>query len=76
MARTKWDILQSRLAVLEAEVRDRQEYLAGLDRTPFTANGTGRCSSCGEQLPTEGDFARHFIVLDERFINLGECPNK
>lgn len=36
----------------------------------------GDCSFCGEPLPTEGAFARHFVVTDYRYPNLGECPAK
>jgi hypothetical protein len=32
------------------------------------------CSGCGEMLHTEADFARHFIVPDVRYVNLGFCP--
>ena len=46
------------------------EQLDALDRTPFG----GSCASCGEILVTEGDFARHFLIPDERYLNLGECP--
>jgi len=31
---------------------------------------------CREVLRTEGDFARHFVVPDERYLNLGNCPTK
>lgn len=33
-----------------------------------------KCSGCGVHLETEADFARHFIVNDSRYLNLGECP--
>ena len=47
-----------------------------LDRTPFGSSGVEPvCSSCGEPLPTEGAFARHFVVTDRRYLNLGYCPN-
>ena len=35
-----------------------------------------RCAGCNELLTTEGDFARHFLVPDVRYMNLGYCPNK
>lgn len=35
-----------------------------------------RCSGCGVYLTTEEDFARHYVIPNERFLNLGECPNK
>jgi len=54
------------------------EELAELDRTPFLDhNGQpGRCSICQTELPTEGDFARHFTVPDPNYKNLGYCPNR
>ena len=60
---TKWDVLHP----IER---------AGLDATPIVREeGTLTCSGCGTPLPTEGDFARHFIVTNRRLLNLGECPN-
>lgn len=49
---------------------DEQER-AALDATPL---GVG-CSNCYEWLATEGVFARHFIVRDTRYLNIGYCPN-
>lgn len=40
------------------------------------AKFNGRCSGCNEYLETEEDFARHFIVSNKQFKNLGECPKK
>ena len=34
------------------------------------------CSGCDIYLDSEADFAKHFIIKDVRFLNLGECPNK
>jgi hypothetical protein len=34
------------------------------------------CSGCETPLATEGDFARHFIVPDSRYLNVGYCPEK
>jgi hypothetical protein len=59
---TKWDLLS------ESEQRD-------YENTAFTANGTGDCSQCGEHLATEADFAKHFIISDLRYMNLGDCKN-
>jgi hypothetical protein len=46
------------------------DELAALDRIPFGHP----CSGCGIELPTEGAFARHFIVPDTQYKNLGYCP--
>ena len=43
---------------------------AGLDVTRCGI----KCSGCGTELATEGDFARHFTVPDARYRNLGDCP--
>ena len=67
---TKWDVLTARLAEAEAKASQLRRELAGLDATDCGL----RCSGCGEVLATEGDFARHFVVADVRFLNLGECP--
>ena len=46
-----------------------------LDATPFS-DGATSCSVCHTPLPTEGDVARHYLVPDLRYKNLGECPTK
>ena len=33
------------------------------------------CDGCGTRLETEADFARHFVLPDGRYLNLGECPH-
>lgn len=64
---TKWDIIGD---------RERGE----LDRTPFQMSQgdeqvPGRCGTCGADTSTEGMFARHYVLDDIRFKNLGHCPN-
>ena len=59
---TKWDLITP------------QERRA-LDATAFS-DGTKGCSVCHTPLPTEGDFARHYLVPDRRYKNLGGCPTK
>lgn len=71
-ARSKWTILVTRLAELEAETEKARNYLKGMDATPCGI----RCSGCDTMLATEGDFARHFHVPDDRLLNLGDCPVK
>lgn len=58
---TKWDLLDE---------HDRSL----LQERAFEANGTGRCSGCGMELPTEADFAKHLIITDLRYYNVGSCP--
>ncbi len=69
--RTKFEILQARHAELRAAANAVQNEIYGLDRTPCNL-----MCDCGEQFTSEGDFAQHFIIPDERFLNLGECPIK
>jgi hypothetical protein len=59
---TKWDLITA------AERR-------ALDATPFS-DGTQGCSGCHTPPPTAGDVARHYLVPDLRYKNLGECPTK
>jgi len=42
------------------------------DETPFGHP----CTGCGKILETEKDFRSHFLIPDERYLNLGECPDK
>jgi hypothetical protein len=72
--RSKWDIMNDQYERLDKEAKALLAEILGMQRTPFTANGTGKCSSCGDVLPTEADFAKHFLVEDEQFLNLGYCP--
>lgn len=44
----------------------------GLERTKFGQD----CSTCGEHLKTEADFAKHYVVTDPRYFNLGQCHTK
>jgi hypothetical protein len=76
--RTKWDVLQERLAKAREEVTRQEEVLTWLRNTPFKELGTdelGQCSKCHRVFPTEADFARHFLIPDERYLNIGYCPN-
>ncbi len=54
------------------------DYLSAVERTALDATPLNiRCSGCGTNLATEGDFARHFVLLHGRqYLNLGRCPNK
>jgi len=77
MKRTKWEILEDRmLNAGEAVGYSAWRELRALERTPFTANGTGQCSTCGALLSTEADFAKHYLIDDERYLNLGMCPTR
>lgn len=69
--RTKMDVLRERAEFLEAEAAKARAYIDGLAMT----NCGLTCSGCGTLLRTEADFASHFIVRDENYLNLGGCPN-
>lgn len=56
---TKWDLLSE---------EEKESY----KNTPF-GNGIRACSRCQTPLPTEADFAKHYIIDDLRYINLGHC---
>lgn len=63
---TKWDLLS-------------EEERAEMDATPFHRPGTkepGWCTPCGTPLPTEGAFARHYVIRALTYPNLGYCPEK
>lgn len=68
---TKWSVLEARLEKARADVKEREEYLESLSRTPCELN----CAGCGEFLATEEDFAKHFVLENEVYLNLGNCPN-
>jgi hypothetical protein len=70
--RTKWDILLARQAQLAADLDRLTREINGLARTPFGKP----CSGCGTVLANEAEFAAHFVVPDERYMNLGNCPMK
>lgn len=72
---TKWDVLNARLTEARETVTRLQNDLVGMQKTPF-AEGRGRCVCCQEILYTEADFAKHFILSDTRYLNLGNCPMK
>lgn len=72
MARTKWEILTARLEKARQEVAELESYMRGMENTPDNA----RCTGCGEQFTTNADFARHFKIPNETYLNTGYCPNK
>lgn len=68
--RTKWEIMEAQAAFLEEEAAKLRHRLEGLNNTPFGH----KCEGCGLMLETEGQFAAHFEIPDERYLNLGGCP--
>jgi hypothetical protein len=70
--RTKMDILGERAAFLVREAKALADYIEGLHNTPCGLT----CDGCGTLLVTEGDFAAHFVIRDENYLNLGNCPER
>lgn len=70
--RTKLEILSSRAEKLRERLESLESEIRGLAKTPCRA----KCSGCDEQFTTERDFAGHFVIPDETYLNLGECPDK
>lgn len=58
---TKWDLVNERT----------RHYLDNtLLGTPVA------CNTCGWEMKTEGEFARHYVVTDIDYTNLGTCWTK
>jgi hypothetical protein len=68
--RTKWQILQANLAEAREIVASMERTIDGME----TQKCGLPCSGCGTVLETEADFAKHFLIPDERYLNLGDCP--
>lgn len=71
MARTKLEILAERIEKAREELAILEGMATGLENIKLNVP----CTGCGEVLETEKDFAGHFMVPDERYLNLGYCPN-
>lgn len=69
--RTKWEILTAQLETARAEVERLESYMRGLENTPDTV----KCTGCDEQFTVNADFARHFLIPNEQYLNTGYCPN-
>lgn len=70
--RTKAEILTAKREFLAAELEKVNQEILGLSVTDCNLT----CDGCGTVLPTEWDFASHFLIPDERYLNLGGCPVK
>jgi predicted nucleotidyltransferase len=70
--RTKWQILEEQRDKARSILESFEAQLQYLENTKFG----GECSYCGLYLETEADFAKHYLVPDERLYNLGNCPQK
>jgi hypothetical protein len=64
------EILKAQLEEARATVAELETQIIGLGFTPFGH----RCGGCDEWLATEADFASHFVIPNERYLNWGNCP--
>lgn len=72
--RTKIEILKERLSVARDAVHDLEHELAAYKALP--TGGGPACFTCGHEFITDYDFWNHYVVLDERLLNIGECPTR
>jgi hypothetical protein len=73
---TKWTWLQKRLAGAQAQVDALAGQIQGLENTELNSDGSSTtCLTCGVNMHTEADFAKHYIVPDPRYLNIGYCPH-
>lgn len=70
MARTKWEIMQARLNDAREAVENLENEMILLEQRDCEIN----CSGCGAYFEKEADFADHFVIPDEQYLNLGHCP--
>jgi hypothetical protein len=70
--RSKWDVLVERREAAYKAFKELQDQMWSYERQ----NCDLTCSGCGAVLETEADFAKHFLIPDERYLNLGYCPVK
>jgi hypothetical protein len=73
MKRTKVQILQEQYA----KARDEAQRIAlALTRAKQTDAPSPECASCGASFNNMYDFDAHYLVDDERYLNLGNCPTR
>lgn len=63
--------------VKSASSKTKWDFLDDMTRTRLTGTTCDlRCSGCNTHMPTEADFAKHFVVLDVHHLDVGYCPDK
>lgn len=67
---TRWSILHKRLEEAEKEVSRLKSEISYEIQTSFHTI----CETCGHEMWTEADHAKHYRIDDERYLNLGWCP--
>jgi hypothetical protein len=68
---TKWEILEQRAEDFEKRAQTIRNYLEGLTKTP---TGNIKCAGCELVIGTEEEFAKHFVIPNGHYLNLGDCP--
>jgi hypothetical protein len=71
--RTKVQILREREEKAYQAYEKLTRELNGLEMTRPAAN---QCSSCGVVFGSQFEFDDHYLVDDERYLNLGNCPSR
>ena len=77
--RTQWEVLQARRSEAAAALAAAEDALARWDERLEFCRSTPlglSCPSCGLPLATELAAAEHFVLPDERLVNLGYCPHR
>lgn len=69
--RTKAQILIAKRDAIAAELHKANREIEGLKGTDCNLT----CGGCGAVHATEWDFASHYTIPDERYLNLGSCPH-
>lgn len=73
MKRSKVEILEERMTKAYEEYYNQ---MMALERSRLAEPPTGKCASCGALTPSMYDFDAHYLVDDERYLNLGNCPKR
>ena len=71
--RDKTTILKERMQKAYAEFYRIEEELRGYKASPPPADS---CITCGAVFENMYDFNSHYLVDDERHLNLGNCPTR
>jgi hypothetical protein len=71
--RTKWQILAAKRDKAAEAYNKICREMDGIDASQPVVQA---CRTCGELFFTQGDFDRHYLIDDERYLNLGNCPTR
>lgn len=71
--RSKVDILREREEKAYRAYQKLVDELNSLERRPAPVPS---CTACGVVFASAYDFDAHYLVDDERYLNLGNCPTR